>query len=101
MTLALIIGIQGITTKIIYEIIKTMSKMKLVHQYYFSEKGRAPAWCDRVLWKGEPITSLEYRSHPELKISDHKPVSSIFDSKVNIILRLAYREQIFIIVNLI
>lgn len=53
--------------------------------YYNSEKGRAPAWCDRVLWKGDAITSIDYRSHPELRISDHKPVSAIFDAQVKLI----------------
>ncbi|XP_015590304.1 inositol polyphosphate 5-phosphatase OCRL-1 isoform X2 [Cephus cinctus] len=57
-----------------------------------SEKGRAPAWCDRVLWKGEAILPIDYRSHPELKISDHKPVSAIFDSQIRVIDITKYRK---------
>ncbi|XP_043285885.1 inositol polyphosphate 5-phosphatase OCRL isoform X2 [Venturia canescens] len=57
-----------------------------------SEKGRAPAWCDRVLWKGDSITSIDYRSHPVLKISDHKPVSATFDSQIRVIDVAKYRK---------
>lgn len=57
-----------------------------------SEKNRAPAWCDRIFWKGKEITQLAYRSHPSLNISDHKPVSAVFSSYIKIIDEEKYRK---------
>ncbi|XP_054164292.1 type II inositol 1,4,5-trisphosphate 5-phosphatase-like [Oppia nitens] len=58
-----------------------------------SEKSRPPAWCDRVLWRSkEPTKQLAYRSHPTLLISDHKPVSGLFDVSIKVIDNKKYRK---------
>ncbi|GMF21529.1 unnamed protein product [Phytophthora lilii] len=49
------------------------------------KKLRAPAWCDRVLWKAKSPTDVKlcsYNSVPALDLSDHKPVHAFFDVQV-------------------
>lgn len=43
-----------------------------------SEKNRAPAWCDRIFWKGARIEQVAYKSVMELRMSDHKAVYGVF-----------------------
>ncbi|KAL3268546.1 hypothetical protein HHI36_007653 [Cryptolaemus montrouzieri] len=57
-----------------------------------SEKARPPAWTDRILFRGKGIYQLAYRSHMELRISDHKPVSAIFKSEISVINQAKYRK---------
>lgn len=50
--------------------------------YDSSEKKRAPAWCDRLLYRGAGrVKQIEYRRH-EVRTSDHRPVSGIFKIRV-------------------
>lgn len=51
--------------------------------YDTSEKRRSPAWCDRILYRGK-VRQLEYRRH-EVRVSDHRPVSSAFEMRIKTI----------------
>ena len=55
------------------------------NSWYTGEKNRAPAWCDRVLYysQNDLLNVVNYRSYTEMIISDHKPVSALFDARVS------------------
>ncbi|KAK4696989.1 hypothetical protein P7C71_g1000, partial [Lecanoromycetidae sp. Uapishka_2] len=54
-------------------------------RYDTSEKRRAPAWCDRILYRGTgKVKQVEYRRH-ELWVSDHRPVSGLFKMRIKTI----------------
>lgn len=56
--------------------------------YDTSEKKRAPAWCDRVLYRDGSgrgrIRQRDYRRH-EVRVSDHRPVSASFEMTIKAI----------------
>ncbi|XP_044470654.1 type I inositol polyphosphate 5-phosphatase 5 [Mangifera indica] len=45
------------------------------------KKRRTPAWCDRILWRGNGIEQLQY-IRGESRFSDHRPVCAVFSVKV-------------------
>ena len=48
----------------------------------FREKARIPAWCDRILRKGEILKQMDYKTAP-LRFSDHRPVYATFQCAVS------------------
>lgn len=48
------------------------------------EKIRSPAWCDRILWLGKGVKQLSYK-RADIRLSDHRPVSSIFSVEVEVL----------------
>ena len=52
--------------------------------YDSSEKARIPAWCDRVLSKGDNLRQIHYNTAP-LKFSDHRPVYATFQCTVSVV----------------
>ncbi|KAL1536704.1 hypothetical protein AAHA92_29309 [Salvia divinorum] len=47
-------------------------------------KRRTPAWCDRILWRGDGIDQLSYL-RGESRFSDHRPVFALFALEVELI----------------
>ncbi|XP_078437449.1 type I inositol polyphosphate 5-phosphatase 4-like isoform X2 [Wolffia australiana] len=45
------------------------------------EKGRTPAWCDRILWYGEGLSQQSYL-RGDSKLSDHRPVYGVFTAEL-------------------
>ncbi|PHU08406.1 hypothetical protein BC332_20266 [Capsicum chinense] len=56
---------------------------KLVAKRQWDELLNNDEVCDRILWLGKGIKQLFYK-RTELRLSDHKPVSSMFSVEVEI-----------------
>ena len=52
-------------------------------EYDTSEKARIPAWCDRILTRGDNLRQLYYNSAP-LRFSDHRPVWGLFRCTISV-----------------
>lgn len=55
-------------------------------QYYWcfdgalGKKKRAPAWCDRILWRGKGLKQIQYDTC-NYRLSDHRPVRAVFHAE--------------------
>jgi endonuclease/exonuclease/phosphatase family metal-dependent hydrolase len=66
-------------------------------EYDTSEKARIPAWCDRVLRRGNNLRQISYNTAP-LRFSDHRPVYATFSCEVSIVdekIKNALSDQIY------
>ena len=52
-------------------------------EYDSSEKARIPAWCDRILIRGDNLRQSHYDSAP-LRFSDHRPVWGLFKCTISV-----------------
>ncbi|KAG2374978.1 hypothetical protein C9374_010352 [Naegleria lovaniensis] len=60
-----------------------------------SEKRRVPSYTDRILWKGvkrDQVKQLCYMTHLNCLISDHLPVSSVFETEVQMEVDYKFRQ---------
>ncbi|MCJ1474688.1 inositol polyphosphate 5-phosphatase [Lambiella insularis] len=53
-------------------------------EYDTSEKARIPAWCDRILRKGDNLRQIHYSTAP-LRFSDHRPVFATFECTISVV----------------
>ncbi|CAK3847770.1 Inositol-1,4,5-trisphosphate 5-phosphatase 1 [Lecanosticta acicola] len=53
-------------------------------EYDTSDKARIPAWCDRILTRGDNLRPLYYDSAP-LRFSDHRPVWGLFTCTISVV----------------
>lgn len=55
-------------------------------------KRRTPAWCDRILWRGEGLKQMWY-ARGESRFSDHRPVCALFSVKMDLDGRIKLRRS--------
>ncbi|KAH7928356.1 DNase I-like protein [Leucogyrophana mollusca] len=63
------------------------------------DRKRKPAWTDRILYMCSPLPSvdvqqLSYLCHPEITMSDHKPISGDFYLGVSVIDQVSYTSAV-------
>jgi len=61
-------------------------------EYDTSDKLRIPAWCDRVIYEENEDLGCIFYGRAELRLSDHRPVFSLFEAKIRKINEKARQE---------